>query len=405
MAVAAAAPKFVIAERELRGFRLLQRFQTVLARVREQVPRTKRELHGLRVHQAEEYLSLFLLAMFNPVLGSMRALCQASRLGRVQEQCQAQVVSLSRFSEAQAVFDPELLRRCLSDLVQESGGALGATQGGFPQAALRIIDSTLWKVVPRMAWAQWRHQSIEQRAVRLHLKLRVVDEAPAEGLITTGKTCERAAWRTLLRPGEIYIGDRNYGEDYQLLREMTALGCDFLVRLRQSAVWTWTQEEVLDEKARAAGIVHAGLAHLGRRNPQGPWRIIVLARPEQEDLILVASACWAALNPVEITEFYRQRWKIEQFFHWLKCLVPCRHWLAESERGVTFQIYVSLVAALLLAQTLGHRPNRRMMELLQFFALGYATEDELLEGLVRAAREAERKRQLAAQKAAAKKKS
>ena len=135
------AQKNEIDERKLRGFRLLKRFQSVLASVRAQIPRTARESHGLRIHQVEEYLSLFLLGMFNPVLSSMRALCQASRLGRVQEQCGTRGVSLSRFSEAQAVFDPELMRRCLSDLVEESAGALGADQGGFPREALRIVDS------------------------------------------------------------------------------------------------------------------------------------------------------------------------------------------------------------------------------------------------------------------------
>lgn len=395
--------KTAIEEHKLRGFRLLERFQAVLARVRARLPRTARENHGLRIHQVEEYLSLFLLGMFNPVLGSMRALCQASHLRRVQEQCGSAGISLSRFSEAQEVFDPELLRRCLSDLVAESVGAVGAQSGGFSREALRIVDSTLWKVVPRMQWAQWRHQSIEQRAVRLHLKLRVEDQAPAEARITTGKTCERAAWRATLHAGEIYIGDRNYGEDFGLLAELVAQGCDFLVRLRHTTVLEWVQEEPLEEAARAAGIVRAGLARLGRRHPQGPWRVIVLERPGQERLLLVASACWAEMSALEVAEFYRQRWKIEQFFRWLKCLVPCRHWLAESEAGVTFQIYVTLVAALLLAQTLGERPNRRMMELLQFFEMGYASEEELIEGLLRAEREARRKRELAAQKAAAQK--
>src|ERR1700733_8453425 len=171
MAARSAKPK-QIDERQLRGWRMLTRFQSVLARVRARLPRTARERHGLRHHQAEEYLSLLLLAMFNPVLGSMRGLCQASRLQRVQEQCQSASISLSRFSEAQEVFDPELVRLALSDLVTESAQQLGASHGGWPPAALQIIHSTVWKVVPRMQWAQWRFQHVAQRAIRLHLKLR-----------------------------------------------------------------------------------------------------------------------------------------------------------------------------------------------------------------------------------------
>ena len=402
MAARSAKPK-QIDERQLRGWRMLTRFQSVLARVRARLPRTARERHGLRHHQAEEYLSLLLLAMFNPVLGSMRGLCQASRLQRVQEQCQSASISLSRFSEAQEVFDPELVRLALSDLVTESAQQLGASHGGWPPAALQIIDSTVWKVVPRMQWAQWRFQHVAQRAIRLHLKLRVEDQVPTEAKITMGKTCERAAWRQMARPGEISIGDRYYGGDLGLLAQMEALGCDFLVRLRHDTVLHWQSTERLDAQDQAAGIVQAGRARLGGEKAQGPWRVIILARAGQEKLLLAGSACWEKLPSREIAEVYRHRWKIELFFRWLKCLVPCRHWLAESERGVTFQIYVTLVAALLLAETFGERPNRRMMELLQFFEMGYATEEELCAGLLRAEREARRKRELAAQKAAAKK--
>ena len=46
-----------------------------------------------------------------------------------------------------------------------------------------------------------------------------------------------------------------------------------------------------------------------------------------------------------ISMIYRRRWQIEGFFKWLKCLLGCRHWLAESQRGVTIQLYLALIAA------------------------------------------------------------
>jgi hypothetical protein len=388
-------------ERRLHGWKFVARFLKVLEKARAQWPQSRREDHQLRKLHAPEYLALFLFGLFNPVIASMRGLCRASELPRVQREVAGGRVAISRFSEAQAVFDPELLRLSLRDLVSQSAGALGASRGGFPLEALHIIDSTLWKVVPRMGWASWRHQSIEQRALRLHLKLRVADEAPTSGVITTGDTCERAAFgRMMLVPGEIYLGDRNYGEDYTLLERMGAQGCDFLIRLRKNAVLKWESEESLEAADREAGIIKAGMARLGGRNSKGPWRVIILQRAGEEPVHLVASACWAEMTPAEVTGFYRQRWKIEHFFRWLKCLVPCRHWFAESPEGVSFQIYLSLIAALLLAQTLNHRPNLRMLEALQFFQMGWASEEETAALILKAEREAQRKQELAAQKKA-----
>jgi hypothetical protein len=74
---------------------------------------------------------------------------------------------------------------------------------------------------------------------------------------------------------------------------------------------------------------------------------------------------------------YRARWRVELFFKWLKCILSCRHWLAESPRGVALQVYCALIAALLLLRSSGRRPGKRAMEMIRFHLLGYATLDEL----------------------------
>ena len=58
---------------------------------------------------------------------------------------------------------------------------------------------------------------------------------------------------------------------------------------------------------------------------------------------------------------------------------------------MNFQIYLALIAALLLAAELGRRPGKRVMELLRFHQMGWAEDAEVERGLereVRAARQA-----------------
>ena len=66
------------------------------------------------------------------------------------------------------------------------------------------------------------------------------------------------------------------------------------------------------------------------------------------------------------------------FFRWLKCVMPCRHWFAESRQRVLIQIYLCLIKALLLAELTGRKPNKRMMELLQWHQLGEVSDEELV---------------------------
>jgi hypothetical protein len=62
------------------------------------------------------YFTLFLFGLFNPMIKSMRGLCEASHFESVQKQLQCLPVSLGSFSAAQRLFDPELLKGVFEEL-------------------------------------------------------------------------------------------------------------------------------------------------------------------------------------------------------------------------------------------------------------------------------------------------
>ncbi|MBE0545573.1 MAG: transposase, partial [Verrucomicrobia bacterium] len=75
---------------------------------------------------------------------------------------------------------------------------------------------------------------------------------------------------------------------------------------------------------------------------------------------------------------YRRRWSIELFFRWIKCILGCRHFFAESPEGVALQLYLALIAAVLFQQYSGRRPGQREMELIQMYLLGWASAAKLV---------------------------
>ena len=75
---------------------------------------------------------------------------------------------------------------------------------------------------------------------------------------------------------------------------------------------------------------------------------------------------------------YGQRWPIELFFKWIKTILHCRHWLAQSPAGVEIQVYCVLIASLLLMWWTGQRPNKRVVESLRYYWMGLATAEDLL---------------------------
>ena len=75
---------------------------------------------------------------------------------------------------------------------------------------------------------------------------------------------------------------------------------------------------------------------------------------------------------------YRYRWSVELFFRWFKCVVGRRHLLCESQQGLTLQIYLGMIASLLISLWAGKRATKRTYEMFCLYFAGWATEAELL---------------------------
>jgi len=74
---------------------------------------------------------------------------------------------------------------------------------------------------------------------------------------------------------------------------------------------------------------------------------------------------------------FRYRWQVELFFRWFKCVLGCKHLLAESENGIRIQMYAALIASLLVVLWTGRKPTKRTLEMFQFYLQGWASDKEL----------------------------
>lgn len=381
-------------EKDLRHWNLLAEFRDALERhaSAQQLPASWSDPR--REAGYSEYLSLFLLGLFNPVLKTMRGLCAASRLPRVQTEVSTSAFSLGSFSEAQHLCEPELLERVFGDLVERvQGPASTDVRQAWQQWFAR--DSSLFAALPRMSWALYGGGKAGARnnAVRLHLNFQLLEDKPARAQVTIGKMCERKAWKQVWAKGAAYVGDRYFGEDHGLLGQLEQKGCRFVLRLRDESLVDVQEELPLSAADAAAGIQRQAWAYLGCRQRRSVRvRVIWIGSADGKTLRLVTNVAPESLSAAEVGLLYRRRWQIECFFRWVKCLLGCRHWLAESQTGVTIQLYLALIAAVLFQLHTGRRPNRRMMELFQLHQLGWASTADLVVGIQREQdREAHRK--------------
>ena len=107
-----------IKESDLKGFKYFKVLSSLLERLHDTGCERDRA-HNRTLHM-DQYVSLLLLYMFNPICTSLRALQQASELNKVQKKLGAARASLGSLSEATQVFDSKLLK----DILQELSGKM-----------------------------------------------------------------------------------------------------------------------------------------------------------------------------------------------------------------------------------------------------------------------------------------
>jgi hypothetical protein len=364
-----------ISQKDLRGFVLLDHFQKVLERVEPKFPSHPTFSDPRRRLEVSQYLGLYLFGLFNPIVESMRGLCAATKLKAVQE-ISGRRVSLGSFSEAQHVLDPALLEAVMQELVQE---VRKQTPDDKEAEKWRIVDSSVFDVAQRMGWAHFQtHNGVRQSALRLHVTYDLIMGAPCKAVVTKAKVGEQKIWQTQWEQGMGEMGDRNYSLDYKLLDRLDEAGGFFLVRLRQKSFNFEAQEELpLSPQDTQANITRQAWGLLGKERPRKRVRVIWLEMDSGEPLALATNLSVEKLPAHAAGVLYRKRWQVELFFRWIKCILKCRHFLAESERGVAIQLYLALIAALILQLYTGSRPNKRTWEMLQWHCAGMAKPEEL----------------------------
>jgi len=369
-----------LTEKDLKNWNMLQAFEAAVARVFSQARLPATFSDPGRQLSYGRYLSLFLFGLFNPVVESMRGLCGVSELKGVQERVCGAQVSAASFSEMQHVLDPNLLRKVFTDVMEKT---LSRQPRDTQLAHLNLVaqDGSLWSALPRMAWAEYGvGRNGDAKGVRLHLRFHLLEDKPVDARVTPGKDCERQALRQMCVAGQTNVGDRYYGEDYRLFGEIDQAQAFFVIRIKEDAVVQVEEELPLSEQDQAAGVVRHAWVHLGARQKSRSMRLrLVEIRAGDQHLLLVTNLAVACASAELVGTIYRRRWSIELFFRWIKCILGCRHFFAESPEGVAIQLYLALIAALLFQHYGGRRPNKRNWELIQMYLLGWATAEELVE--------------------------
>jgi len=360
-------------ERDIQGLKYLRAIDDLLEPLR-QIP-----VHGNRTFFMDQYVALLLLHFYNPVLSSLRSLEQATGLANVQTALGVGKTSLSAMSESAGnIFDPELMVPILESVIRQIPIQPKDPRFSRIPGRLRAMDGSFLRCLPKMVWAVFRKQS-DRRGVRLHVQFDLQDAIPVSADITEALGSEKKILRKRLTPGITFLLDRGYIE-YQLYQAIHDVGSCFVARLKDNSTVADAQDRPLSDTDRAAGVLRDQQVTMGSASTEGdltvPVRRLVI-KTEDPDHPVILLTNLVDLEAELIGLMYRYRWQVELFFRWFKCILGCTHWLSQTRSGLTLQVYVALLASLLISLWTGRKPTKRTFELICLYFQGWASEAEL----------------------------
>ncbi len=385
---------------DLKGWKYFRRLTPLLARLHQ--AGCERDRAGNRTLHYDQYCTLILLSLFSPLARSLRALSQASGLKKVQEQLGVRRAALGSLAEAARVFDPELLLPLIAEL-----GAELRPQAQDPRLKdirhlVTAVDSTLVKTLPRLTEAMWSKTKDGQTRHywRLHAHFAIDRHIPVRRAATdpgsSGHADEKDVLRQHLQPDHCYVTDRWFAQ-FTLFNDIADAQSSYVCRIRDHSNFEVATERPLTEEARAGGVVRDAVACLGMGSkpavrPHHPVRLVVVevephakrggrkgktAGPPSKGLLLIATNLLDV--PAEVIALlYKDRWLIEIFFRFFKHVLGCQHLLSACPGGVAIQAYCALIACMLISLWTGRKPTLRTYEMLCWYFLGWASEEELL---------------------------
>ncbi len=161
--------------------------------------------------------------------------------------------------------------------------------------------------------------------------------------------------------GDILAIDRAY-IDYAKFEELTARGVTYVTKMKKNLVYTIDSDTMY---MSGKGLMEHRVQHVTftKHVKDGEdivhhARIITYVDIKKTRVKLVSLLTNDMdMEPEEIVEIYRKRWEIELLFKQLKQNFPLRYFYGESANAIKIQIWVTLIANLLL--TLVQRSLKR----------------------------------------------
>ena len=219
---------------------------------------------------------------------------------------------------------------------------------------LQIIDSTTITLFSNLIFKGVGRQpkTVKKKGgIKVHTVIHANEGVPSDIQFTSAATNDSFMLKpSNLNKGDIMAMDRAY-IDYEKFEKLTQRGVVYVTKLKKSLKYT-INEDVIYQTPNGLMEVRIQYVTFTKQIKDGDTiihdaRIVTYVDIKKRKLVSLLTNDFDS-NPDEIIAIYRQRWEIELLFKQIKQNFPLRYFYGESANAIKIQIWVTLIANLLL---------------------------------------------------------
>ncbi|MGM0634693.1 MAG: IS4 family transposase [Bacteroidota bacterium] len=214
------------------------------------------------------------------------------------------------------------------------------------EIAYALDSSTIDLCLSLFPWAKFRKK---KGAVKMHTQLDLRGSVPTFIEITDGKVHDVNILDLLiLEPNAFYIMDRAY-LDFERLYKMHQHQCYFVLREKCNFKYRRVYSRKVDKSKgfKCDQTIKLTGFYSSKNYPEKLRRIKFYDKEKDKTIILLTNNF--VYSAEVIADLYKERWKIELFFKWIKQHLRIKKFFGTSLNAVYTQIWIAVCVYLLVA--------------------------------------------------------
>ncbi|MDN5552871.1 IS4 family transposase [Prevotella sp.] len=244
---------------------------------------------------------------------------------------------------------------------------LGGNVYAFDSTTIDLCLNVFW-------WAKFRKK---KGGIKVHTLYDVETQIPKFFHITEAKVHDSKAMKEIpYEPSAYYIFDRGYN-DFKSLYHIHLVKAKFVVRAKKNLKYKAVKWKRRLPKSVLSDSTIELKGHYPHKYYPEQFRLVRYWDGEQKrEFIFITNAM--DISALQVAELYRNRWKVELFFKWLKQHLKIKKFWGTTENAVRIQIY-SAICAYCLVAIIQHdmHLSRSTYEVLQILSISLTDKTHL----------------------------